>query len=111
MMASKDKTSDGTRWGFDKRVGPATIVNLVQLITIVWWAATFHTQVTDNQARNEDRFTQFSEERKTQSESMLKLQEAENQLLLQLTKLSDQQEITTENLKELRDVIQNKKGN
>src|SRR5258708_20947965 len=96
------------KWGFDKKVGPATFINLAQLITIVWFGSSFYTQVNINQTHNEERFQQFAEQRKIQGDQMVKLQDAQDQLLIQLTTLSDHQQSTTEALKDIRDLLREK---
>lgn len=93
------------RWGIDRRIGVGTGINLIQLITFVWLGAAFYTQVSANQLRNEERFSAFAEQRKIQNEQMTKLQEAQNQLLIQSAATNVKMETQTEALKDIKDLL------
>jgi hypothetical protein len=102
-------TRSSEKWGIDKRVGLATGVNLIQLITIIWLGASFYTQVSSNQINNEKRFQDFSEQRKVYDMQMTKMQDVQTQMLVQLSAMSERMSSTTDAIKEVRDAVRIKK--
>lgn len=110
-MPAKDSIRrDGSKeitgsWAIDKRINLATGINLIQLVTIIWFGASFYTQVNANQLRNDERFSEFSEARKVQSEQMLKLQEAQNQLLVKISTMSERMDAQTDAVKDIRTIL------
>lgn len=93
------------RWGIERKFGPGTFVNIGQLITVVAFGVTFYNQVNYNQGHNEERFLAFAEQRKIQNEQMIKLQEAQNQLLIQFTAINVKMETQTDALKDIRELL------
>jgi hypothetical protein len=106
---SSPDESPSKRWGIDKRVGPATLVNVVQLLTIVWWASSFHTQVNDNQIRTDERFAAIAQERKIQDEEVAKMQDIQESMLVQMTGIKDKQDSTSDAVKDIRDLLRKTK--
>lgn len=100
------KSKDGKEtWAIDKRINLVTGINLIQLVAIIWFGASFYTQVNANQLRNDERFTEFSETRKTQNDQMVKLQEAQNELLVKLSAMSERMNSQTDAVKDIRDIL------
>lgn len=92
-------------WGFEKKVGPATAVNIIQLITIIWLGACFYTQVNDNQKNNETRFSVYAEQRKDQDNHIVKLEESQNQMLIQMSAMTERTNALTDVIKDVRDAV------
>jgi len=99
------KTDRKRRWGIDKKVGPATAVNLVQLVTIIWFGASFYTQVNANQSKNEDRFSIYADQRKDQDAHIIKLEEDQNKILIQMSAMTERTNALTDVIKDVRDAV------
>lgn len=97
-------------WAIDKRINLATGINLVQLVAVIWFGASFYTQVNANQLRNDERFAEFSEARKTQNQQMLKLQEAQNELLVKISTISERMSSQADVVKDIRDILTRPNG-
>ena len=95
----------GKKWGIDKRVGPATFINFTQLVAVIWFGSAFYTQVNADRVRTDERFQSFSDARKAQDEQITKMQTIQENMLVTMTKVGDQQEATTEALKDIRELL------
>lgn len=94
-----------SQWSFDKTIGPASLVNIVQLLAIVIFGVQFYDQVNSNQQHNEERFKTYAETTSLQNDHINKIESAQTQLLMQITTLSDHQTSQTDVIKEIRDKI------
>ena len=103
-MEAKQRRGDGN-WQVDKRVSLATGINMVQLIAVVWFGATFYTQVQSNQILTEKRFTEFTEQRKEFNDEMKNMQDAQTKLIIDMSSMS--KDITTQSvsLKDISDIL------
>jgi len=106
-MAKRQQVEDasGKKWGLDKKVGPATFINFTQLVAVIWFGSAFYTQVNADRARTDERFASFSESRKAQDDHIDKMQTIQQNMLLTMTKMGDQQEATTEALRDIRELL------
>jgi hypothetical protein len=101
--------SVGKKWGLDKRVGPATFINFTQLVAVIWFGSAFYTQVNADRTRTDERFQSFTEARKAQDDHIDKMQTIQESMLLSMTKMGDQQEATTEALRDIRELLRKSK--
>lgn len=101
------RKTNSTRWGIDRRI---SITNVAQLAAVVIFGVSFYNQVNNNQVRNEERFALFAEERKDQSGQMAEMQKGMNQILLQITTMTERLNNTNETVKEMNDTIKQKNG-
>jgi hypothetical protein len=109
-MARQTQSEEiGKKWGLDKRVGPATFINLTQLVAIIWFGSAFYTQVNADRVRTDERFQSFSESRKAQDDQIGKMQNIQENMLVTMTKMGDQQEATTDALKDIRELLRKAK--
>ena|SRR5258708_22374881 len=99
------RQTSGTGWMIDKRI---SIPTLLQLAAVVVLGVTFYNQVNNNQVRNEERFSQFAEERKVQAAAMVDEQKTTQQMLLELTKINERENYITDTLKDLTATIKAK---
>lgn len=96
-------------WKFEKSIGLSTGINLAQLVSIIIVATTFYNQVNANQTRNEERFARFAEERKSQVDQMIKMQDAQTQTLVSVAALTEKMSTTSDAIKDIRDILREKK--
>lgn len=75
-------------WSLDKSINLATGINLVQLVAFVWFGASFYTTVSANQVLTEKRFTEFAEQRKIYNDQMMKMQDAQTNLTINMAAMS-----------------------
>lgn len=94
-----------TTWGIDRRI---SLTNVIQLIAVICFGVTFYNQVNNSQAKNEDRFAAYAEERKAWNAQLIELQKVQNQTLLEITKLSDHENYLTDTIKDLSSIIKEK---
>lgn len=102
-MSKRKNTRMG--WGIDRRI---SITNIVQLMAVIVFGVTFYNQVNNNQVRNEERFSQFAQERKMSSDQMIEMQKGMNQVLLQLSTITERLNNTNETVKDLNESIKAK---
>lgn len=102
-MSKRKKTNMG--WGIDRRV---SITNIAQLVAVIIFGVSFYNQVNNNQIRNEERFSQFAQERKMSSDQMIEMQKGMNQVLLQLSTITERLNNTNETVKDLNESIKSK---
>lgn len=105
MMIVKKRHSNSKNWGIDRRV---SITNIAQLAAVIIFGVSFYNQVNNNQVRNEERFAAFSEERKSQDSQMGEMQKGMNQILLQITTMTERLNNTNETVKDLNETIKTK---
>ena len=91
------------KWTFEKKFGPAFIMLVLHLIVLLSGGITFYNTVNNNQTRNEERFKEYSELRKTQADQMSKFQDVQNQTLIQLASMTERLTSMTELFKDVRD--------
>lgn len=78
---------------------------MIQLIAVLVFGVTFYNQVNNNQAKNEEKFASYAEERKAWNAQLIELQKVQNQTLLEITKLSDHENYLTDTIKDLSSII------
>lgn len=100
-----NQTDANRRWGIDKRISIPTIL---QLGAVIVFGATFYNQVNNNQLKNEERFSAFAEERKVQASQMIESQKVQNQILIELTKITERENYLTDTVKDLTTAIKTK---
>jgi hypothetical protein len=90
-------------WGVDKKISIATGINLVQLLVVVWYGSAFYTQTNE-------RFTTVDKQRTVQDTQLgtlqaaqLKAQEGQNQILVELAKMSERVNSQNDLIKGIRD--------
>lgn len=106
-MTRKQQKEENGDWALDKRISLATGINLIQLITIVWFGSSFYTTVTSNQTLNEKRFQEFADQRKTYNEQFSKMQESIMALTINTSAMA--KDITTQStdIKDIREWVRN----
>lgn len=102
-MAKRKNNNMG--WGIDRRV---SITNIAQLAAVIIFGVSFYNQVNNNQIRNEERFVQSAQERKMSTDQMVELQKGMNQVLLQISTITERLNNTNETVKDLSESIKSK---
>lgn len=105
MIVKKRHSNNSKNWGIDRRV---SITNIAQLAAVIIFGVSFYNQVNNNQVRNEERFSAFSEERKSQDTQMAEMQKGMNSILLQITTMTERLSNTNETVKDLNETIKAK---
>lgn len=100
-----NRVQQNADWALDKRINLATGINLIQLLAVVWFGASFYTQVNANQVKNDDRFIAFAEQRKLSNDQMAKMQEDQGKVLVQISAMTERVNAQTDVIKDIRELL------